>query len=255
MAYNLIESEGVLTLTICRPEKHNAINDEVMEGFEKALFYVHNHTEVKFLVITGEGEKSFCSGGDLSVFHALKTEEEAYGMLSKMGDILYRLATLPIPTIALVNGTAVGGGCEIATACDFRIVQERAKVGFIQGKLAITSGWGGGTFLIERSLKYDEALKMLLDPTPLNAEALIRNGWATAVYHDEGKESALAHFIENMINIHPDVHKAYKSIQLRKWQQTNLYNRVMEEIQECAKLWEKDAHHDAVQNFLNKSKS
>ena len=63
----------------------------------------------------------------------------------------------------LINGTAVGGGCEIATACDFRLVASHAKCGFIQGTLGITSGWGGGTYLFESGLKQDFALKMLVD--------------------------------------------------------------------------------------------
>ncbi len=80
-------------------------------------------------------------------------------MLSKMGKILYDIATLPVPTIALINGAAVGGGCEIATACDFRLVAKDAKCGFIQGTLGITSGWGGGTYLFESGLKHDCCFK------------------------------------------------------------------------------------------------
>lgn len=107
--YLLEEREqGCLLFTINRPEKRNAINFDVMDGLSEAI----NRTKkpgVKALIITGAGEDAFSSGGDLSIFHQLKTEEEAYGMLSKMSNILYRLLTLPKPTIALINGTAVGG--------------------------------------------------------------------------------------------------------------------------------------------------
>lgn len=254
MAYQIHKEDGVLTFTIDREEKRNAINDEVMEGLKKVIEYTKEHDDVRFLVITGSGEKAFCSGGDLSEFHKLKTEDEAFGMLSKMGNILYELATLPVPTIALINGTAVGGGCEIATACDFRLVASHAKCGFIQGTLAITTGWGGGTYLFERGLRHDRALKMLVDARPLDANVLYEIGWAIRIF-DGSKEEALQQFIQDMKKIHPSVHKAYKEIELRKWRERNMYERVMEEIRTCAKLWESDAHNEAVNNFLNKSKS
>jgi len=253
VAYKIDNNEGIITFTIDRIEKRNAVNDEVMEGLKKVITYIKEHEDVRYLVITGSGEKAFCSGGDLSEFHSLKTADQAFGMLSKMGNILYDLATLRVPTIALVNGTAVGGGCEIATACDFRLVASHAKCGFIQGTLSITSGWGGGTYLLERGLRHDQALKMLIDSQRYNAQRLYEIGWATSIF-EGSKEQALDEFIVDMRKIHPDVHQAYKEIEVRKWQERKMYERVMEEIRLCAKLWESDAHNEAVNRFLNKSK-
>lgn len=253
MAYRIDKNDGILTFVIDREEKRNAVNDEVMDGLQEVISYIQSNNDIRFLVITGAGEKSFCSGGDLSVFHALETEEQAFGMLSKMAKILYDLATLPVPTIALINGAAVGGGCEIATACDFRLVAKHAKCGFIQGTLGITSGWGGGTYLFERGLSHDRALKMLVDAKPYSADRLYEIGWAMNVF--EGcKQKALDVFIEDMRQIHPTVHQAYKEIELRKWRERNMYERVMEEVRTCAILWESEAHHEAVNNFLTKSK-
>ncbi|VEI04797.1 enoyl-CoA hydratase/isomerase family protein [Kurthia zopfii] len=251
MTYTIDETDGVLVFTLNRPERRNAINTELMEGFKKVIEYVHNSNSVRFLVITGAGEKAFCSGGDLAEFHSLKTEQQAFGMLSKMAEILYEWATLPVPTIALINGAAVGGGCEIATACDFRVVAREAKCGFIQGTLAITSGWGGATFLFERGLRHDRALKMLIDAQVYDSGQLEEVGWATKVY-DGDRELALAHFIEYMRTINPGVHKAYKEIEIRKWAEKDLKKRVMEEVSQCSKLWELEAHHEAVNRFLKK---
>ncbi len=253
MAYKIEDHEGIITFTIDRAEKRNAVNDEVMEGLKKVITYVNEHKNVRALVVTGSGEQAFCSGGDLSEFHSLKTEEQAFGMLSKMGNILYDLATLRVPTIALINGAAVGGGCEIATACDFRLVADHAKCGFIQGTLSITTGWGGGTYLLERGLRYDQALKMLIDAEKYNAEMLYEIGWATRIFGGS-KEQALEEFIAQIRIIHPEVHQAYKKIEIRKWQERNVYERMLEEIRLCAKLWESDAHNEAVNRFLNKSK-
>lgn len=251
MAYKIDRNDGILTFIIDREEKRNAVNDEVMDGLKEVITYIKQNDDIRFLVITGAGDRAFCSGGDLSEFHSLQTEEEAFGMLSKMGKILYDLATLRVPTIALINGAAVGGGCEIATACDFRLVASHAKCGFIQGTLSITSGWGGGTYLFERGLRHDRALKMLVDAKTYDAKLLYEIGWAMRVY-EGSKQQALEEFISEMRKIHPSVHQAYKEIELRKWKERNMYKRVMEEIRVCAKLWESEAHSEAVNRFLNK---
>lgn len=198
MAYTIKEQDNILIFEIDRPDIHNAINFDVLAGFRQLVTEVNSNKEIKFVVITGAGDKSFCSGGDLSVFHELKTAEESYTMLSEVAKELYKVATLEVPTIALINGTAVGGGCEIATLCDFRLVKKEAKCGFIQGKLAITSGWGGGTYLFEKGMRYDKALKMLTEATPYHSSELLEMGWATEVFEGD-KVIALQDFISKMI--------------------------------------------------------
>lgn len=249
MAYRIETKDRVMTFTIDRPHIRNAINGEVMEGFEKLAIRA-SQEEIRFVIITAAGDQAFCSGGDLSVFHELKTEQQAWPMLSRMGEALYRIKTIPVPVIALVNGTAVGGGCEIATACDYRLVRKHAKCGFIQGTLAITSGWGGGTYLFE-ALRHDAALKMLSDARAYSAEELLANGWASAIIEED---QDVAHFLASMNRVLPEVHRAYKAMAIRKWQETNLKERVDQEIRECAILWAEDAHHAAVDGFLSKSK-
>lgn len=253
MDFIITEQEGIMTFTINRPERRNAINYAVMEGLEEAIEYIHNHETVRAFVITGTGDQAFCSGGDLAEFHHLITEEEAYSMLSKMAEILYDLATLPIPTIALINGVAVGGGCEIAAACDFRLVKKGARCGFIQGTLGITTGWGGGTYLLERGLQQEKALKMLLEARLYNAEQLFAMGFAQYIFEGE-KNEAIKAFLADMEKIQPSVQKAYKEILIRKWNSQHLKERVMEEVRTCAKLWESEAHHQAVKQFLSKTK-
>ncbi|TWT28091.1 enoyl-CoA hydratase/isomerase family protein [Planomicrobium sp. CPCC 101110] len=250
MSYKIEISEQILTFTIDRPDIRNAINDEVMAGFEE-LVQKAEEGDIRYVVITASGTKAFCSGGDLSVFHELKTEAEAYPMLKRMSDVLYRIKTLHVPVIAILNGAAVGGGCEIATACDYRLVTAHAKCGFIQGTLAITSGWGGGTYLFE-ALPHDKALRMLTEARVYTSDELEENGWATKVVY---KEEDIHNFFASMNNIRPEVHRAYKSIALRKWQETDLKGRVDAEVRKCAELWAEDAHHEAVESFLNKNKN
>ena len=236
---------------INRPEMRNAVNYDVMDGLENFLYKVESDDSISYAVVTGAGDRAFCSGGDLSEFHGFRTADEAYPMLSKMAGLLYRLSTLPVPVIALVNGAAVGGGCEIATACDYRLVSADAKAGFIQGTLAITSGWGGASQLFVKMDNHDATLKLLSEAKIHTAQQLRTFAWATEIYEGTPQEG-LENFISDMKKIHPSVHRAYKRIAIKNWEKTGLQDQMLEEAANCAKLWESDAHHEAVDKFLKK---
>lgn len=246
-SYQIEQQEnGVLMFTITRENKRNAVDYGVMEGFQQAIKLAQN-PKIKVLVVTGEGDQAFCSGGDLSIFHELRTEEQAYEMLSKMGKILYELAILPKPTVALINGTAVGGGCEIATACDFRIAHKGVKAGFVQGNLAITTGWGGGTLLLEKLSSY--GMKMLLDAKRYTTDELLQLGFIHSVYEGEHQEG-LHNFLSDILTKETGVLIAYKEILIRKWIESNIQEKIEKEIRNCAILWESEAHHKQVEKFV-----
>jgi enoyl-CoA hydratase len=242
--------EGILQFIINRPEKRNAINYEVMNGLEKALKECEVNPSVKAFLITGCGENAFCSGGDLSKFHSLKTEKESYEMLSKMGSILLRLAFLPKPTLAFINGIAIGGGCEIAAACDLRIGKKGKVMGFAQGNLAITTGWGGGTLLHKR-ISSSKALTLLMTAELNDVETLFEMGFI-----DELVESTLEMndipLLKAISTKTAGVLTAYKQQMLIGWDRKKLEERIENEIRECSKLWATDEHHEAVERFLTK---
>lgn len=253
MVYRFEKRGSGAVFTIDRPEKRNAINDEVMDGLSAAVETARDDDSLRYFVITGEGKSAFCSGGDLSEFHRLRTEEDAAPMLGKMADILLRMSLLPVPVIALIDGHAVGGGCEIATACDFRLVREEVKCGFIQGTLAITTGWGGASHLLLKTGRHDTALRMLTAARPQEAPELLASGWATELFTGD-KFEALDRFTDPMERVHPSVHRAYKQAAVRRFLAAGLQDQVREEVALCAKLWEADVHHEAVDRFLNKKK-
>ncbi|MGG0717790.1 enoyl-CoA hydratase/isomerase family protein [Robertmurraya massiliosenegalensis] len=240
---------GILSFTITRPEKRNAVNFEVMDGLKEALQLART-SNIKALVLTGEGDEAFCSGGDLSQFHELRTVEQAYQMLSKMGELLYELMMLPKPTIALINGVAIGGGCEIAAACDFRIAKKGVKAGFVQGKLAITTGWGGGTILLER-IPHAMGMKMLFEAKLFEFEELLDLGFVQYIYEGDRWEGLRDHF-GSTLNMEGTVLTAYKEILIRKWKKVALKERIEHEVRQCSELWEKEAHHKQVEKFLNR---
>ncbi|WP_210469493.1 enoyl-CoA hydratase/isomerase family protein [Sporosarcina sp. 6E9] len=249
MAYKITIEENIATFMIDRPEMRNAINTEVVDGLESFLEKIENNLEVSFVVITGAGDRAFCSGGDLSEYQDLQTAEDSFPMLSRMAGLLHRVATLPMPVIALVNGTAVGGGCELATACDYRVVSDKAKAGFIQGTLAITTGWGGATLLFEKFSKQDQVFRLLSEAEVHSADQMLEIGWATELYSGTAEEG-LEKFLEKMLKIHPSVHRAYKTIAIRKWTADFIKDRMLGEAQNCSILWESEAYHKAVKRFL-----
>ena len=143
--------DGLAVVTIDRPHARNAISLETMDQLEKAL---DGADGAAALVITGAGEKAFVSGGDLKELSALRTEAEASAMAFRMRTICDRIAGFPGPTIAALNGHALGGGAEFAVAADIRIAADDIKIGFNQVALKIMPAWGGAerlTKLIGRS--------------------------------------------------------------------------------------------------------
>jgi enoyl-CoA hydratase len=245
------DNRGSLRFIINRETSRNAISYEVMDGLEKFLTLAENK-DFKLLVLTGVGDTAFCSGGDLNAFHKLKTEKEAYQMLSRMSEILYRLLIFPKPTVAVLNGSAVGGGCELAAACDFRIARKGIKAGFIQGSLAITTGWGGGSILLER-LGAANALKLLMTASLYDTDELFNLGFFNDLYSGDPFE-AYSQFVHKMSLLEVDVLTAYKQMLVRKWKESNLQHRIDLEVKTCARLWEMDAHHEQVDRFLLKGK-
>lgn len=251
MSYTIAIENGIATFTIDRPEMRNAINYTVMDGLEQFLNRIENNEDVAYAVITGAGDRAFCSGGDLSEFHTLRTADEAYPMLSRMSGLLYRVATLPMPVIALVNGAAVGGGCEIATACDYRVMSSTAKAGFIQGTLAITTGWGGATLLFEKDGKHDRVLRLLSEAGVHTADQMLEAGWATEIYEGTA-EKGLQRFLAKMSAYHPAVHFRIAIVLYARWTADFIRDRMIEESRQCSILWGSDAHHEEVAQFLSK---
>lgn len=136
------KSEGVATITINRPEALNAFNAEVVGEILQALEDVKTDENIRVVVLTGAGEKAFSAGADIKAMkgiNALKARE-----LSQMGEKLCTaLENLEKPIIAAINGYALGGGLEVAMACDLRIASENAKVGQTEINIGLIPGWGG----------------------------------------------------------------------------------------------------------------
>ncbi|MFZ0371213.1 MAG: enoyl-CoA hydratase/isomerase family protein [Halobacillus sp.] len=246
-----IKEENYAVLTLQRSAKMNAVTRQMTRELKEALDQVSADHTLKFLVITGGGERAFCTGGDLHEFHGGMSADEAYNLLRPMMEVLHQLATMPIPVIALLNGQARGGGCEIATACDFRYGRKEAKYGFVQGNLGITPGWGGGTLLYQR-ITPGNAAHWLMDAEMYEAERTLHIGWLHKISSLED--------IKGLKDIHPFLNKTAAQMRVFKKQllkesfPEDLYERMEEEVRLCSNLWETEEHKLAVEKFMSTRK-
>ncbi len=164
--------DGLAVITIDRPHARNAISLETMDQLEKALDGAHGAAA---LVITGAGDRAFVSGGDLKELSALRTELDASAMAFRMRSICDRIAGFAGPTIAAMNGHALGGGAEFAVSADIRVAADDIKIGFNQVSLEIMPAWGGAERLVTL-VGYSRALLLAGSGTIIGAAEAERIG-------------------------------------------------------------------------------
>ena len=140
----VVRDGAVLRITVDREARHNPLSRPVLAALRRAL-HEHAHDEaLRCALITGAGQRYFAAGGDLHELDAVRTPEQAREMSDEGRAALDAVRDFPVPVLAVMNGDALGGGAELALACDFRLMREGAHIGFVHGRLAITSAWGGG---------------------------------------------------------------------------------------------------------------
>ncbi|MBT8342396.1 MAG: enoyl-CoA hydratase/isomerase family protein [Desulfatitalea sp.] len=162
MAYSNIGfelQEGIGTITFSRPKALNALNRELLQEFDHALADIARNDQVSVLVLTGEGEKSFVAGADINELASLDPLKAKTFVLWGL-TVINRISELPIPVIAAVNGFALGGGLEIAMACDFIYASENASFGQPEIKLGLIPGYGG-TQRLPRLIGINQAKELL----------------------------------------------------------------------------------------------
>ncbi|MBT8443778.1 MAG: enoyl-CoA hydratase/isomerase family protein [Gammaproteobacteria bacterium] len=140
--------DGVLTLTVNRPAQRNALRMDLLDELGQILAARATDEDVKCAVITATGDRCFAAGGDLKELDAIRTQEQAEAMSKRGRRALDQVRRFPLPVIAALNGLALGGGAELAMACDLRIAVPGADIGFLQGQLNVTTAWGGGIDLV-----------------------------------------------------------------------------------------------------------
>jgi enoyl-CoA hydratase len=165
---------NILTITINRPDKLNAINKQVLTDIDAVMDEVYNNDEIKSVVITGSGDKSFSAGADISEFTGL-AQREAMALAKKGQDVFFKIENCSKPVIAAVNGFALGGGCELAMACHFRIASDSAKFGQPEVNLGLIPGYGG-TQRLTMLIGKGRAMEFLLTGNMIDANSALQYG-------------------------------------------------------------------------------
>ncbi len=197
---NVLE-DNILIITINRPDKLNALNRDVFTDLDAVITEIEESQNIKAAIITGAGQKAFVAGADISEFAGLISEQ---GMdLAKRGqDIFARIENSGKPIIAAVNGFALGGGCELAMACHFRVASDNAKFGQPEVNLGLIPGYGGTQRLVQLIGK-GRALELLLSGTMIDAATALQYGLVNYVVSQEELLDKTKNIVQNIITKAP----------------------------------------------------
>lgn len=174
-----VEEDGIALLTINRPDKHNALNAQVLSDLDRAFRQARSDDEVRGVVLTGSGEKSFVAGADIQQFPDLDALD-GHRFALRGQAVFARIEEMSKPVVAAVNGYALGGGCELAMACHLRVASEHAIFGQPEVSLGIIPGYGG-TQRLPRLVGRGIATELILTGDRINAQRAYEIGLVNRV--------------------------------------------------------------------------
>lgn len=243
----------IALITLNRPHAMNALSISATEQFAEKVHKLTRTPLVRVVVLTGAGEKAFCSGGDLAELRDKTRYADIQPTFDRVFETLNTLENLPIPIIGAVNGYALGGGSEIALACDMRVLDETAKLGFVQINMGLTTGWGAGQRLL-RLVGYPKALELLLEGKPISAQTAYALGLANRIVPAGTATQHALEWAQSLANRPPDVVRSLKQL-LRAGITRSATDSIAIERAVFAPLWEAEAHLSAVEAFFNRKES
>jgi enoyl-CoA hydratase len=240
----------IANLKVNRPEVRNALHWEAMNEFSQVIEGLKSDPDVRVLLIGGAG-KAFISGADLGLVNTLDTKEEGERLATLMGEALAEMRSLPLLTIALIDGPARGGGAEIAVSCDFRFITTGATIGFVQTSLGLIPGWGGANRLFDL-VGYSKALEFLATAKVIDAEEALRVGLVNAVFADEDIKRETLDFARQVTaNSWPAI-KSLKELFL-VWETDGTGRHRLSERAKFIKLWTQDERREKIAKIMEKS--
>ncbi len=241
----------IAVITINREKALNALNSDVLTQLDQTLDAV-NLDEVRCLIITGAGQKSFVAGADIGEMKDLsKQKAEDFGM---KGNLVFRkIETFPIPVIAAINGFALGGGCELAMSCDIRIASENARFGQPETGLGITPGFGG-TQRLARIINVGKAKELIYACTQIKAQEALSIGLVNAVYPQEQLMEEATKLATKIANNAPIAVRASKKA-INEGLQVDMDSAIRIEAQRFGSCFETQDQKNAMTAFVEKSKA
>eukprot|EP00611_Tribonema_gayanum_P006564 TRINITY_DN1582_c0_g1_i5.p1 TRINITY_DN1582_c0_g1~~TRINITY_DN1582_c0_g1_i5.p1 ORF type:complete len:318 (-),score=80.38 TRINITY_DN1582_c0_g1_i5:442-1395(-) len=195
--YTMDDASGLARIELRNPDSRNALSGRMMVELADAVAAVERWHRGVALILTAEGDRAFCAGADLALaLNHLTTPGDGRLMCALMTDTLHRLRALPLVSVAAVKGPAVGGGAELSTACDYRVMSSAAHIRFVQVKMGVSTGWGGAARLT-RIVGSRQALRLLAWGEQLSASAAQQLGLVDLVTEEgEDAETSAKTFLE-----------------------------------------------------------
>ena len=239
---------GIAKLTLSNPKIHGAISGKMMCDLHDAIIDLEGWNDGKGVIVLSDDPRFFSSGADLKFAKANDSHEGGYKMSTLMHDSLWRLTFLPYITVSLIKGRAIGGGAELSTATDFRVFSPSGSVTFVQSKMGLTTGWGGGSRLV-KIVGQREALKALINSKEIDAKEAFELGLCDEITYGEDKSlyETERWLKEKYIgNKDADVIKGMKSICLQSNFGSSLEESLEHEKLIFTKSWGGEAFHSAV---------
>jgi enoyl-CoA hydratase len=240
--------DGIGLITMNRPEARNALTWEAMESFSEAVDSAHAfQQDLRALVVTG-AEGAFCAGGDLFELDGYPTRLDGARLAAIMGEALIGLEALPIPTLAAMEGPALGGGAEVALACDMRVMAEGATIGMMHVRLGICPAWGGGQRLL-RLVGYSRALEWMAAGRVFTASEALAYGLANRLAPEGAALDASMELAAAFARQDPEAVRAIKRL-VRAGIELPPGQAAEAERAEFPDLWAAPAHLEASARFV-----
>ena len=244
-----VEQGAVTLLRVNRPEQRNAIDFSTMDELETVLSILEADDSLRALVLTGGGD-TFISGGDLKDFQSLVTAADGKRMAERMSAILTRVSCLPVPVIAALNGPAVGGGTEVALACDLRVASANAYFSFRQVTMGIMTAWGGAPRLLAL-LGFSRSLYYLLTAERITSEQALQMGLVQRVTPEGHAVIGAIELAQQLVAQPPLAVRAIKRT-LRQIAGVPFDAAAAIEVREFSEVWASEDHLEAVNAFFHK---
>lgn len=204
------ETSGIATISLEHKEKKNALSGEMMVEFADIVEDLKLWKNGKALILCGSGD-TFCSGGDLNTVKNINNPHDGLLMSTLMHNTLNTLYCLPLITVTLVHGKAIGGGSELTTATDFRLFSNTGEVAFVQGRMGVVTGWGGGTRLVHH-LGHRLALKLMTSCRKIGHDEALAIGLSDFTVPEESRYEDALQWLHKHTKHDPEVLHAMKNI-------------------------------------------
>ncbi|MCK6371508.1 MAG: enoyl-CoA hydratase/isomerase family protein [Gammaproteobacteria bacterium] len=250
----LVERQhNVLQLTINRPEKRNALSLALLDEIGATLSRHAADEGILCAVITAAGDRCFAAGGDLQELGGIRSEDDTRAMSRRGRAALDQVRAFPVPVIAALNGHALGGGAELALACDLRVSAPHTEIGFLQAQLGVTTAWGGG---IDLALTVGDrrALRILATSARIEAARALDLGmvdWLCAP--GQALEACVATFLEPYLSRTREVLVGCKAPLIAQRRRTHSELAPIEE-DHFVRTWTHPAHWAAVEQALGRQR-